>query len=127
MINNNAFVEWEEVYKDQYYGTLKTELERIWTEGKTVIFDLDVMGALNIKNQYLENCLSIFVMPPSIKELEKRLTSRGTETKQSLNKRLAKAELEISKSIHFDQLVINDNLEECCKETETLVKKFINT
>ena len=124
-IRQNLFLEWEEVYENQYYGTLKSELNRIWEAEKTVIFDVDVEGGLNIKNQYPENCLSIFIMPPSIKSLEDRLLHRGTESKESLQKRLAKATEEMKKSHEFDQLITNDNFTAACIEAKELVNNFI--
>ncbi len=124
-INEEAFVEWEEVYRNQYYGTLKSELKRVWIEGKSVIFDVDVMGGLNIKNQYPEECLSIFIMPPSLETLKKRLENRGTESDENITKRLAKAKSEISKSDQFDQVVINDCFKSACNEAEKIVKEFI--
>ena len=124
-IKEAAFLEWEEVYENQYYGTLKSELNRIWEAEKTVIFDVDVEGGLNIKNQYPQNCLSIFIMPPSIKSLEDRLLHRGTESKESLQKRLAKATEEMNKSHEFDQLIINDNFTAACIEAKELVNNFI--
>ena len=108
-IKENTFLEWEEVYENQYYGTLKSEVERIWNEGKCVIFDVDVMGGLNIKKQYPTECLSIFIMPPSLAVLEERLQSRGSESAESLQKRLTKAKGEIAKSEEFDKVILNDN------------------
>jgi len=124
-INKNLFLEWEEVYENQYYGTLKSELNRIWKEEKTVIFDVDVEGGLNIKNEYPENCLSIFIMPPSIKSLEDRLLNRGTESKESLQKRLSKASQEMNRSHEFDHLIVNDNFTAACIEAKGLVNNFI--
>ncbi len=124
-INQGAFLEWEEVYDGQYYGTLKSELERIWQEKKSVIFDLDVVGGINIKNQYPENCLSIFIMPPSLEELEKRLKNRGSESIESLNKRLKKAKLEILQSKEFDKVIINDEFDKACEEVKKEIEIFI--
>ena len=124
-IQENAFLEWEEVYQDQYYGTLKTEVNRICNEGKSVIFDVDVAGALNIKNQYSERCLSIFIMPVSMQALKKRLVNRGSESKESLQKRLLKAEYEIARNKEFDHIVINDDFKIACKETKQLIQRFI--
>ena len=124
-IKEDSFLEWEEVYKNQYYGTLKSEVERIWREGKTVIFDVDVVGGLNIKKQYPENCLSIFIMPPSITVLEERLQNRGSESAVSLQKRLAKAKEEIEKSKEFDQVILNDDFGMVCMKTMEIIQKFI--
>ena len=124
-IKKKEFLEWEEVYKNQYYGTLKSEVERIWREGKTVIFDVDVVGGLNIKKQYQKECLSIFIMPPSLAVLEERLQKRGSESKESLQKRVAKAKEEIAKRMEFDQVILNDDFEVACMETMEVIQKFI--
>ena len=124
-IKEDSFLEWEEVYKNQYYGTLKLEVERIWKEGKTVIFDVDVVGGLNIKKQYQKECLSIFIMPPSLAVLEERLQKRGSESKESLQKRVAKAKEEIAKRMEFDQVILNDDFEVACMETMEVIQKFI--
>ena len=126
-IEENAFLEWEQVYENQYYGTLKSEVERIWEEGKTVIFDVDVVGGLNIKNQYPENCLSIFIMPPSIEVLRERLAGRGSESEESLQKRLAKAAAEIARNQEFDKVVLNDDFQLACDELKQLITKFISS
>jgi guanylate kinase len=124
-IKEDSFLEWEEVYKNQYYGTLKSEVERIWKEGKTVIFDVDVVGGINIKKQYQKECLSIFIMPPSLAVLEERLQKRGSESKESLQKRVAKAKEEIEKRKEFDQVILNDDFEVACMETMEVIQKFI--
>ena len=124
-IKDGDFLEWEEVYENQYYGTLKSELERIWQKGKTVIFDVDVEGGINIKKQYLTECLSIFIMPPSLAVLEERLQSRGSESAESLQKRVIKAKGEIAKSEKFDKIILNDNFEVACKETMEAIQTFI--
>lgn len=124
-ISENLFLEWEEVYENQYYGTLKSELTRIWGEGKTIIFDIDVLGGINIKKQYPKECLSIFIMPPSLEVLSKRLKDRGSESSESLEKRLEKAEEEIARSKEFDKVIINDNFDVACHEISQLVKTFI--
>jgi len=121
-IANDEFVEWEEVYKNQFYGTLKSEVERIRNKGNNVIFDVDVVGGINIKKQYKNDCLTVFIMPPSIEELEKRLRNRETETEESIKKRLAKAEHEMTYSKDFDVVVVNDVLEVAVEE----VKKQLN-
>ena len=124
-INEGAFLEWEEVYKNQYYGTLKSEVEKIWSEGKTVLFDVDVVGGINIKNQYSKECLAIFIMPPSIISLRDRLESRGSESEKNLEARLAKAEKEISRNKEFDIVILNDNFEIACKEVENAISRFL--
>ena len=124
-IKENAFLEWEEVYENQYYGTLKSEVERIWNDGKCVIFDVDVMGGLNIKKQYPTECLSIFIMPPSLAVLEERLQSRGSESAESLQKRVIKAKGEIAKSEEFDKIILNDDFEVACMETMEVIQTFI--
>ena len=124
-IKENTFLEWEEVYENQYYGTLKSELERIWQKGKTVIFDVDVVGGINIKKQYPTECLSIFIMPPSLAVLEERLQSRGSESAESLQKRVIKAKGEIAKSEEFDKIILNDDFEVACMETMEVIQTFI--
>ena len=124
-IEEGDFVEWEEVYKDNYYGTPKTEIERIWNSGKNVIFDVDVEGGLSLTKHFGEKALAIFIKPPSFEALESRLRSRGTETEEKIQKRLAKAEKELDYSKWFDYIIINDNLEVAQKEVLTLVKSFL--
>ena len=124
-IQADEFVEWEMVYEGKYYGTLKSELQRIWAEGKVPILDIDVKGALHIQQQYPENTLSIFVHPPSVDVLKKRLTSRGTESDDSLAARVNKAAYELSFSHHFDKTVVNDTLEHACAEAKELVAAFL--
>ena len=126
-IKEDAFLEWEEVYENQYYGTLKSEIERIWSEGKTVIFDVDVIGGLNIKKQYPEECLSLFIMPPSVDVLRERLSGRGSESEEKLEMRLAKAEQEISKNQEFDKVILNDDFGIACEETMEVITNFINS
>ena len=125
-IKEDAFLEWEQVYENQYYGTLKSEIERIWSEDKTVIFDVDVVGGLNIKKKYPKECLSIFIMPPSIEVLAERLISRGSDSDESVKKRLEKAEEEISKSKYFDTIILNDNFEIACEHAKEIITNFIN-
>ena len=125
-IKENAFVEYEEVYKDNYYGTLKTELERIWALGKHVIFDIDVVGGLNIKSQYPEQTLAVFVNPPSVEELERRLRFRQTESDEKIAMRLEKAEREISRAPEFDVILENHDLETAKKEAYNLIYNFVN-
>jgi len=124
-IIENAFVEWEEVYTNNFYGTLYSEIERITSKGKNVLFDVDVKGGLNIKKKFAENCLTIFVMPPSIEILENRLKSRATESEESLMKRLSKAKYEMTFSVKFDHVVINDVLEPAIKQAYKIVKEFV--
>jgi len=123
-IKNNDFVEWEMVYEGKYYGTLKSELERIWSQGKTPILDIDVKGAIHVQQQFPGTSLSIFVKPPSVEELRNRLTGRGTETPENIATRLNKATYELSFSHSFDVVVINDDLHDACKETEAAIKSF---
>lgn len=125
-INNNEFIEWEMVYEGKYYGTLKSELERIWAEGRTPMLDIDVKGAIHVQRQFRGNSLSIFVLPPSVEELKKRLNTRGTETPENIEIRLNKATYELSFSHSFNKVIINDNLEDACAETEETIKAFIN-
>ena len=126
-IKEDSFLEWEEVYKNQFYGTLKSEVKRIWSEGKTVIFDVDVVGGLNIKKQYPKECLSIFIMPPSVEVLAERLIGRGSESDESLQKRLDKAEEEISQNQEFDTVILNDDLSIACEETQEVITNFIKS
>lgn len=126
-IKEVAFLEWEEVYENQFYGTLKSELQRVWNEGKAVIFDVDVIGGLNIKKQYPKECLSLFIMPPSVDVLRKRLSGRGSESEEKLEMRLAKAEQEISKNLQFDKVILNDDFKLACEETMQAVANFINS
>lgn len=125
-VANDEFVEWEEVYEDSFYGTLKSEVQRIWDLGKTVIFDVDVVGGKNLKEYFGENALAIFVMPPSIQHLRDRLKTRDTETEESINIRMAKAEKEMGYSVHFDYVLKNDNLEVALKEAEEVVGNFLD-
>jgi len=124
-IKKGDFLEWEEVYKNQYYGTLKSELKRIWREGKTIIFDMDVVGGVNIKKQYSSECLSIFIMPPSLAVLEERLQKRGSESADSLQKRVTKAKGEIARSGEFDKVILNDDFVKACREAMEVIQKFI--
>ncbi len=124
-IQQDAFLEWEEVYTDNFYGTLKSEIERIWSNGNTVIFDVDVVGGLNLKRIFGDHALAVFVQPPTIDELEKRLRYRSTETEEKINQRMAKAQKELSYARDFDVVLVNDNLEEACKNARTLVSQFL--
>ncbi len=124
-IQEDHFVEWEEVYKDQFYGTLKTEIDRIWGKGKHVIFDVDVVGGLNLKKYFGKDALALFVMPPSINALEERLNGRGTESQEKINTRLAKAKSELITADQFDYVILNDELEKAVQAALFVVKKFL--
>jgi guanylate kinase len=124
-IQQNEFVEWEMVYEGKYYGTLKEELQRIWAAGKTPLLDIEVKGAIHIREQFPESTLSLFIEPPSVEELRRRLEGRGTETQESLMARVNKAAYEISFKHHFDQIIVNDHLEKACREADEAVKSFL--
>lgn len=124
-VANNEFLEWEEVYAGTHYGTLREEVQRIWASGKAVIFDIDVEGGLNLKNQFEQSALAIFVMPPSIKILEERLHSRSTDSKESIARRISKAEKELKTAELFDVFILNEHLEEACAKAEELVSEFL--
>lgn len=123
-IDNNEFVEWEEVYPGGYYGTLKSEIERLWAEGKHVLFDVDVKGGLKLKEYFKERALAIFVKAPSEEAIKERLMARGTETEDSLSKRLFKVKFEMSFQDRFDVILLNDNLENALIKAEELVENF---
>lgn len=123
-IDNDEFVEWEEVYAGNFYGTLKTEIERIWNEGKNVIFDVDVKGGLNLKKYFGDKGLAIFVKVPSLEVLQQRLNDRGTETEESLSRRLFKANFEMSFQKDFDVVLLNENLEKSLAEAQRLYDEF---
>ena len=124
-IEANDFVEWEEVYHDHYYGTLKSEVERIWAQGKHVIFDVDVIGGINLKKYFGDSALAVFVKPPSIDSLEKRLRSRETETEESITRRIGKAGKELEMARFFDVELLNDRLEMALQEAEFLVAEYL--
>jgi guanylate kinase len=124
-ISKEEFLEWEEVYRDNFYGTLKSEVARIWEKGKHVIFDIDVVGGLDIKRIYPERTLSVFVKPPSVEELKNRLKKRSTETEDKINMRLAKASVELATAPQFDFIIENDKLNVALKEAENLVAGFL--
>jgi guanylate kinase len=124
-IKKKEFVEWEEVYEDNYYGTLKSEIERVLSHKKNLIFDVDVKGGINLKNIFGKRAISIFIMPPSIKELEKRLLARGSDEKSRIKVRVEKALEEIKLADQFDQIVINDNLETARSEVYEMVNRFL--
>ena len=125
-IEQDDFVEWEEVYTNNFYGTLKSEVERIWAEGKHAIFDIDVVGGLRVKQKFPEKTLAVFVKAPSLEVMEKRLRSRETESEEKIRQRLAKAEKEMSYADKFDVILINDDLETAKKEAEKLVGKYLS-
>ncbi|HUX55429.1 MAG TPA: guanylate kinase [Bacteroidales bacterium] len=125
-IKNDDFVEWEEVYKDLFYGTLKNELERIWAIGHHVLFDVDVKGGINLKKKFGTRSIAIFIMPPSIEELEKRLITRGTDCPSKINMRIEKAREELELASQFDNIIINDDLEKAKNEAFNLISVFIN-
>jgi guanylate kinase len=124
-IQNQEFVEWEMVYEGRYYGTLKTELQRIWANNKIPILDIDVKGAIHVQEQFPEQSLSIFVQPPSIEELKRRLELRATESAEALQDRLNKAAYEISFRHHFNKIIINDNLQAACEEARNVISDFL--
>ena len=124
-IKEDAFLEWEEVYRDNFYGTLKTEVERIWAQKKHVIFDIDVAGGLRIKKKFPENTLSVFIKPPSIDELKIRLKKRSTESEDKINMRIAKASVELATAPQFDQIIKNNNLDVALKEAEALMSDYL--
>jgi guanylate kinase len=126
-IRNGDLLEWQEVYKDNYYGTLKAEVERIWNNGHHVLFDLDVQGGINLKNLFPDITLAIFIMPPSLEELGKRLRLRSTETTENLNKRLEKARSEITFSGKFDKIIVNDDLETAVSIAIQNVSQFLKS
>jgi len=126
-IEENAFIEWEEVYIDHYYGTLKSEIERIWNAGKTVIFDVDVIGGLNLKKYFGKQALAVFVMPPNMATLEKRLRGRATDEENKIMQRLKKAKEEIETAHQFDYILRNNNLEVAKKESCEIVLEFLES
>lgn len=125
-INNNEFVEWEMVYEGKFYGTLRSEIDRIWAQGRVPILDIDVKGAIHVQGQYPTDSFSIFVMPPSVEELRKRLESRGTETPENIATRLNKATYEMSFNHSFNAVIVNDDLQHACAETERVIMEFLN-
>ncbi|WP_299884469.1 guanylate kinase [uncultured Lacinutrix sp.] len=125
-IKDDDFLEWEEVYRDNFYGTLKAEVERLWALGKNVIFDIDVSGGLRIKRKFPEQTLAVFVKPPDLNELIRRLKDRGEESEDKISMRVAKAPAELATAPLFDVIIENDNLEKALKEAETIVGGFLN-
>jgi len=126
-IENDEFVEWEEVYKDIFYGTLKSELQRIWSEGSNVLFDVDVEGGISLKNKFSTNSLAIFIMPPSVEELENRLVKRGTDSHEKIRVRVEKASEELKLAGQFDSVIINTELDKAKQEAYLLVSSFLNS
>ncbi len=125
LVEKDGFVEWQEVYAGTCYGTLRSELDRIWQKGNIILFDVDVMGGINLKRIFGGDACSIFIMPPSIGELERRLVGRGTDSPGVIAKRLAKAEFEISKSTEFDHIVVNDDLDAAVEDTRRIIESFL--
>jgi guanylate kinase len=126
-IKNEDFLEWEEVYRDNFYGTLKSEVARLWSEGKNVIFDIDVAGGLRIKKKFPNQTLAVFVKPPSIDELKIRLKKRSTETDDKINMRIAKASIELATAPQFDVIIKNYDLDVALLKAERLVEDYVNT
>ena len=125
-IRKNEFLEYEEVYPNSFYGTLRSEIDRITGEGKNVVFDIDVLGGINIKKQYDEQALAVFIAPPSMEVLHQRLINRGTDTPEMIAKRIGKAEFELSFAPQFDEVVVNDDLEKAKKQAESLIRDFLS-
>ena len=126
-IEEKAFIEYEEVYQNTFYGTLTSELERLWAEGKQVLFDIDVVGGVTIKKKYPKETLAIFVQPPSISELESRLRKRGTDNEEKIKERIAKARTELEYAPQFDYCLINEDLDQAKKEVVQVVSDFLNS
>ena len=124
-VAEQAFVEWEEVYNGTCYGTLRSEMERIWAKGNVIIFDVDVLGGINLKRIFGQNACSIFIKAPSVEALRERLIGRGTDSMETIEKRVAKAEFELSKAAEFDFTVVNDSLDEAVARTENIIKDFL--
>jgi guanylate kinase len=124
-IADGSFIEWEEVYADHFYGTLKHEVDRLWAENKVVVFDVDVYGGINLKKYFGDSALSFFIQPPSIEVLEERLRNRQTETEDKIKTRMEKAGEELSKSKYFDKVVVNTDLELTIAEVEEMIKEYI--
>ncbi len=124
-VANDEFVEWEEVYAGTCYGTLKSEMERIWAKGNTIIFDVDVVGGLRLKSIFGDAASAIFIMPPSVEELRRRLVGRATDSSEVIEKRVAKAAQEIERAEEFDSIIVNDNLESAISQTADIITKFL--
>lgn len=125
-VERDEFVEWEEVYKGSCYGTLRSEMERIWSKGNVIIFDVDVKGGVALKKKFGADAMALFVMPPSIEELRRRLVGRGTDSTEVIDKRVAKAAEEMTYSEQFDKVIVNNHLEKALAEAEKIVDDFIN-
>lgn len=124
-IETDEFIEWEEVYAGTCYGTLRAEIERIWDRGHVVVFDVDVVGGLNLKRLFGSEAMALFIMPPSVNELRNRLISRATDSAEAIDRRVAKAETEMAYAPRFDQVIVNDNLTEALKESENIIEAFL--
>ncbi|MDP4283914.1 MAG: guanylate kinase [Bacteroidota bacterium] len=124
-IHDKEFLEWEMVYEGKYYGTLKSEMSRIWNDNKVPVLDIDVQGAIHVQQQYPVNTIALFVQPPSIEELKNRLKSRGTETEESLKTRLSKSSFEMTFKKHFENIIINKDFKTACKEAENIIENFL--
>ena len=125
-IHNKEFLEWEMVYEGKYYGTLKSEMTRIWSQGKAPVLDIDVQGAIHVQQQYPINTISIFIQAPSVEELKNRLMRRGSETESSLQARLSKSTFEMSFKDHFKNIIINNDFDVACKEAESIIRTFLD-
>jgi guanylate kinase len=125
-INTGGFAEWQEVYKDNFYGTPKSEIDRIWAKGNHVLFDVDVVGGINLKTIFGDKAISLFIMPPSVEELEKRLAGRGTDDPEKIRMRVMKAAEEMKSAARFDHIIINDDLEKAKAEAFDIVSDFLN-
>ena len=126
MISEDKFVEYEEVYAGSFYGTLKSEVERIWDKGHVIIFDVDVKGGVNLKKYFGDKALSVFIQAPSVEELRKRLVARGTDSAEAIEKRVAKAAEEMTYADKFDHILVNDNLQKAYEEAELIVNQFLS-
>lgn len=126
-IRQEEFIEWEMVYEGKYYGTLKSEIQRLWQNNKIPILDIDVKGAIHVQQQFPQSCLSLFIQPPSVDELRKRLTARGTETEAAIEARVNKAAYELSFRDQFNKIIINDDLQKACAAAEMITAAFINS
>lgn len=124
-VSENRFVEWEEVYAGTCYGTLRSEVERIWQRGHVIVFDVDVLGGVNLKRIFGDEACSIFIMPPSVEELRRRLEGRGTDSPEAIERRVAKASFELTKAPEFDHTVVNDRLDEAVARTRAIIDEFI--
>lgn len=125
-VAEGRFVEWEEVYKGTCYGTLRSEVERIWQKGHVIVFDVDVLGGINLKRIFGQDACSVFIMPPSVEELRRRLEGRGTDSPEAIDRRVAKAEFELTKAPEFDHTVVNDRLDDAVEKTCAILDAFIN-